>query len=255
MLLKCDMSSDLDLPSAATNYIAQLFYDTTGIALYEGNNPLIRASLNHRLQELGLGSFDEYRAVLRSDNANRELDYLTDSLSTNLTFFFRDKGQLQFMVDECVSRVPDRETLLNLWSVPCSSGEEAYTMAIFLSEHTSTLAGRDWRIHASDLSNVMVGRARRAVYPAESLKNVPVPLQTKYFEPCFTDGCYRVKPAIMSRIQFERSNLFADHNFERPFHIIVCRNLMIYFDWHQQQTLAQHLSRYLASGGYLLLGR
>ena len=187
--------------------------------MYDGNSSLIRSRLDHRIQELGLGSLDAYCAYLRSDKANSELDHLIDSLSSNLTFFFRDKGQLQFMVEECVPRVTDRGTPLKVWSVPCSSGEEAYTIGIFLSEQASTLAGRDWRIFASDLSKKAIGQARRAVYPVESLtKNVPLPLQHKYFEACSTDGSYRLKAAITRRIQFERGNLFDDHNFESPFH-------------------------------------
>jgi chemotaxis protein methyltransferase CheR len=248
------MTLDLDLPSPTTKYIARFIYDATGIALYDGNSPLIRDRLNQRIRELALRSWDEYCIHLTSDALNRELDQVVESLTGSLTFFFRDEQQLQFMVENCVPRVADHKTALNLWSVPCSSGEEAYSLAMLLSEYPSKLAGRAWTIHATDLSNKAISKARRAVYSENSLTTVPRALREKYFERYNTGGRYRVKSTIRKRIQFECSNLFDDHGFKRPFHIIVCRNLLIYMDWHRQQTLARHLSQYLKSGGYLLLG-
>ncbi len=240
--------------SSEAKYIAQRIYQRTGMALHQGANPLIRDGVEGRLRFLGLNSWTDYRAVLDSCAGVDELDSLIDSLSGKLTFFFRDVGQLEFALNASESLFHDEVTPLRVWSAPCSTGEEGYTLGILLSENEKKAGGRDWRIRASDLSKKAIRKAERAVYSAERLEKLPHSFREKYFEPCRERGAFRVSDAVLSRITFKCENLREARAIEDQFHILVCRNLLIYLDWHQQQALILHLSQFLADGGYLLLG-
>ena len=150
----------------------------------------------------------------------------------------------------------DREPL-RVWSAACSSGEEPYSLAIHLAEHLAPAHLNGWQIEASDISTRVLEIAERGVYDADKLANVGPELLRRHFQKGVgnRDGQFRVKDQLRQQIQFYHLNLLQPpYPFAQLFHVILCRNVMIYFDRPTQETLIGHLAERLVVGGYLLVG-
>ena len=156
--------------------------------------------------------------------------------------FFRDEEQLKFMEEQCLPLMWRNFSRLNVWSAACASGEEAYSIGMLLSEFREAQRELDWHIHASDRSESMIAQARTGIYPATSRSRVPESMRAKYFEALPGNAGFRVDSKIRHRVAFSCRNLFDEHEFEAAFQIIVCRNVLLYCDWHIQQSLVQHLA-------------
>jgi chemotaxis protein methyltransferase CheR len=156
-------------------------------------------------------------------------------------------------------RSAERWPVLRIWSAACSSGEEPYSLAIELAEMLPALAADwAWHIEATDISHRVLDRGRAAIYSEESVVgHVPPLLLTKYFQRGFGPqaGNYRVKPALQERVNFSHLNLIdGQFRFSDSFQVILCRNVMIYFDRPTQEELVSRLAGQLVPGGYLLVG-
>jgi chemotaxis protein methyltransferase CheR len=243
-----------DTFSFAVTRIADLLNATAGITLYAGNNPLIVSSVKQRRKALRISTAKNYLIYLESTKAGSEIKILTEMLASNLTMFFRDGEQLNFLVSECLPKLLKDNLQLNVWSAACSSGEEPYTLGMIFSEFPNPLGELDWRIHASDLSESIIAEARRATYSEGQVAKVPKTMREKYFDVLTSGDGFAVSSRIRERTEFSCSNLFDEHEFDSPFQIIVCRNILIYCDWHVQQSLIRHLEKFLAPSGYLFLG-
>jgi chemotaxis protein methyltransferase CheR len=183
---------------------------------------------------------------------------MIDSLSTNLTYFFREMehfNKLREILPGMTSnkiRIPK----LRIWSAGCSTGEEPYSIAMTLKE---IFNGNhpDAKIIASDISTRVLNTAVRGVYPNEKVKNVSPPLLKKYFQVGQGNwqGYYRVKKELQGMIDFIRFNLMEELQYSDPFDIIFCRNVMIYFDKTTQGNMVNKFYGYLRNGGYLFIGR
>lgn len=239
---------------SATKHIADLVYAASGLTLHAGNNSLIASSIKRRTEALGIGTAEDYLAYLRFAGSDSELAILLELLSSNLTMFFRDEEQLKFLVDACLPRLLRDNPHLKVWSAACSSGEEPYSLGMLFSEFRDPRGELDWQILASDRSEKMIAQARRGIYPAQRLSRMPETMREKYFEALTGDAGFKVNSQIRERIEFNCGNLFDEHEFDGPFQIIVCRNILIYCDWHVQQSLVRHLAKFLAPGGWLLVG-
>jgi len=155
---------------------------------------------------------------------------------------------------------PQTGAPLKFWSSACSSGEEPYTLALVLAHFFGVGSGTTrapWSIEATDISHPVLERARTGVYKAEALEKVPKPLLRAHFQEGFGPhaGSYRVKPALQKQINFRHLNLLGGAlPFYEKFHVIFCRNVMIYFDRATQEELINKLTQQLVPGGYLLVG-
>jgi chemotaxis protein methyltransferase CheR len=143
---------------------------------------------------------------------------------------------------------------LNIWSAASSSGEEAYSIAITLSE----CAGNwPWQIEATDISHRILAKAQAGIYKEETVKRLPADVVKTHFQRGFgpQEGNYRVKAALRERVTFRHLNLLeGEPPFRDPFQVIFCRNVMIYFDRPTQEQLVERLTRRLVPGGYLFVG-
>ncbi|MDH5638066.1 MAG: chemotaxis protein CheR, partial [Nitrospinota bacterium] len=209
------------------------------------------------------GSFREYYDFILNDRSGRELVAMLDAVSTNVTSFFREGGHFDYLgktVAPAVIRRNEKSPIKTIrgWSAGCSSGEEAYSIAITLLEVTG-LGGRGWdtKILATDISTEMLERAQRGEYSAEKLKSAPGRLTQKYFDKTERDSekIYSVKPDVKKLVSFRRFNLMtAKYPFKRKFDFIFCRNVMIYFDRPTQQALIGKFFDALEPGGALMIG-
>jgi chemotaxis protein methyltransferase CheR len=236
-------------------HIADLVYERTRICLHQ-KPTLIQTRVAKRLRALGMETLRDYCRYLQGPDGLRELPHLIDLLTTNYTHFLRESPHFEFLVQTALPGLLKKGARsFNAWSAACATGEEPFTLAVFLAEHFP-LDRFDWRILATDISQRALQVGREAVYPAERIATLPEVWQRKYFQ--VGSGAYagqvRVKQAIRERVVFEHQNLLAPPPNGRTFEIIFCRNVMIYFDRGTQTELVNTLSRFLAPGGYLFVG-
>jgi chemotaxis protein methyltransferase CheR len=242
-------------------FIRTLIYERSRISLGADKRELVAARVAKRLRAVRLATFGAYCRLLQSPDSEEELVHLIDVVSTHHTAFFRENGHFEFIRDQVVPEMlararGERWPAFRAWSAACSSGEEPYSLALTLKE---ALHGRawPWHIEATDISHRVVDAASAGIYGAESLSPVPVSHRRAHFQRGIGPqaGNFRVKAALRSGVSFRPFNLFAATlPFAGPFQVILCRNVMIYFDRASQQELVNKLARQLVPGGYLLVG-
>ncbi len=245
------------------DFIRKLVYNRSRINLGPDKRELVTARLNKRLRATNLPSIGDYCRYLKEAKDEDELSHLIDAISTNHTYFFREKEHFDFLyghiLPEMLKRkAAERWSRFNLWSAASSSGEEPYSIAITLAEFVRRQnTDWPWRIEATDISHRILAKAREAVYREETVSKVPKDLLTQYFQKGFGphEGNFRVKPDLAEQVRFSQINLLqGEPPNSDPFHVIFCRNVMIYFDHPTQQELVNRLARRLVPGGYLLVG-
>lgn len=223
-----------------------------GINLHEGKLGLVQARLAGRLRELGL-DIETYLARLAAPGGEVEAARLVDALTTNKTGFFREPRHFDLLRGHVLPELRRQRTRLSVWSAGCSSGEEAYTLAMVLLHVLGP--GADVRILATDLSARMLARARQGVYTAEALETVPADLRRYFtFVPGPAPRSYAINPEVKRLVHFARLNLMDPWPMRGTFDLICCRNVMIYFDNATQQRLVQRFRDRLVPGGYLFTG-
>lgn len=249
------------LGNADYNFLCRLIYDRSRIHLGPDKRVLVTARLSKRLRELELAGYAEYCDLLRSAAGAAELPILIDRISTNHTHFFREEKHFEFLRDKFYpawqANPAARGTTLRVWSAASSTGEEPYSLAIHLAEHLAPASSNAWRIDATDISTRVLEKARAGVYDHARLADVSDALLRRHFQRGVDefDGQFRVKNELRSRLQFHHLNLLEPpYPFPQPFHLIVCRNVMIYFDRATQTDLVSHLTDWLVPGGHLLVG-
>ncbi len=246
-----------DRDSEACRYIIGLIYERCRINLRRGKEELIKARLGKRMREQGFGSLTEYCDYLRRAADEDEFVAVVDSLTTNFTNFLREEEHFRFMVREGLpAALPKGRRRFQIWSAACSSGEEVYSIAMYLAEHYPLIQGWDWRVTGSDISTRVLAVAQRGVYSGERLQMVPSEWLPRYFQKGVGtwEGQYRVKPGLSAQTAWRRINLVEAYDHSQPFEVIFCRNVMIYFDRATQEQFIKRLCHFLAPGGFLFIG-
>jgi chemotaxis protein methyltransferase CheR len=243
------------------DFLRQLIYERSRIHLGPDKRVLVASRLAKRLRQLQLESYHEYCQLLRSPAGEDELRFLIDRISTNHTTFFRETKHFDFLRDVVLpqwrARPEAKREPFRLWSAACSSGEEPYSLAILLAEHLAPAGADAWQIEASDISTRVLDIADKGVYETDRLAGVKPDWLRRYFQKGLREwqGHFRVKPELRERIRFHQLNLLENnYPFTKPFHVIFCRNVMIYFDRPTQEALVGNLAERLVPGGYLMVG-
>jgi chemotaxis protein methyltransferase CheR len=244
-------------------FIRDIVYQHSRINLGTDKQDLVRARLGKRLRATGLSSITDYCEYLRAPEAEDEIGQLIDAISTNHTYFFREEGHFQALEQQIIPDLTARRERegwlkLRIWSAACSSGEEPYSVAMAVTENFNRgLINWSCQIEATDISSRVLGKASAGIYPEETIRRLPAGFAKRYFQVGYGPqaGLYRVKPNLRSLINFRQLNLLeGPRPFDQPFQIILCRNVMIYFDRQTQTELISRLKSMLAPGGYLLVG-
>lgn len=199
----------------------------------------------------------EYLDYLEGTPSEQDLLDFFDLLSTNVTSFFRDRAHFDYLERELFTGIargnltlPNRE--LRMWSAGCSTGCEPFTMAMLAHEHLSRQSGWTTRILATDLSNYAVSEARRGVYTAQEIKDVPRELRERHFEA--RESAFAVRAHLRSMVTVARLNLMEPWPMKGKFDVIFCRNVMIYFDAPTRERLVNRFVSMLRPGGILAVG-
>lgn len=240
------------------DYIISLVYARCGVRLNEEKHPLIQARLAKRMRLLGYENLGHYCEYLKGREGELERDEVVDCLTTSFTHFFREEDHFRFLVEEALPELsrPKRHTSFQIWSAACATGEEPYSLAMYLGEYYPPNKGWEWRLLATDVSRRALKKAQAGVYPIDRAANVPHDWLKKYFlrGTGVWEGHCHIKPEWRERIDFQRLNLLSDYELGSPFEMIFCRNAMIYFDRETQEQLVQKLLQYLVPGGFLIVG-
>lgn len=243
------------------NFIRDLIYRETRINLGDSKRELVTARLGKRLRATKTDSYTDYCRMLQKDPNSGEIYHLIDAISTNHTFFFREINHFNFLnqvvLPEFVSHKHSHSNTFRTWSCACSTGEEPYSIAITLEEFFERHPGKNWDLQCSDISTRVLEFASKGIYDKNRLQQVRPEWHRKHFQKGERqmEGYFRVRPTLSRKMKFHRVNLFANqYPWTEKFHVIFCRNVMIYFDRPTQQELVGRLSRYLLPGGYLFIG-
>lgn len=249
-----------NLPDRLFQQFSQLVYNQCGINLHEGKKALLQARLNKRLRLTGIRSYDDYYKLITSPGNSNEFIHFLDSVSTNLTFFFRESQHFDFLdsifPDLLALKQKEGTTRIRVWSAGCSTGEEPYTLAMCILAHIQDAFRWDFRVLATDISTRTLEVATRGIYSEDKVQKVPPVMRQMHFRRTDENGRigYEVAPHLKRIITFRRLNLKDAYPFKGPFDFIFCRNVMIYFDKKTQEELVNKMAGYLAPGGYLFVG-
>jgi len=253
------LSSELD--DENYEFLRGLIYSESRIHLGSDKRSLVASRLAKRLRELRLSSFDAYCELLRSKEGIEERRHLVDRISTNHTQFFREMKHFDFIRERVIpawqARKGNTAGVFRVWSAACSSGEEPYSLAIFLAEHLSPAARAGWQIEGSDISTRILEKAGAGIYPADRVTGMRHDWLQRHFQKGVGEwsGSFRIKDSLRDRVRFHHLNLLEpNYPFQQPFQLILCRNVMIYFDRTTQESLVNYLSRWLEPGGFLMVG-
>ena len=252
---------DIVLSEKDFQTISKLVYDHCGINLHGGKKELVRARLAKRLRLGKFRTFQEYMEHVLEDKTGVEFSILIDSLSTNVTSFFREPQHFDFLRSEFLPSLLERkgkkrDFRIRAWSAGCSSGEEPYSIAITLLE---AVAGRpcwDVKILATDISTSVLETAKKGIYKKERIAPVPSIQKHKYLieSRVNNEKIYEVSDSLRKVIIFKYLNLMESWPIKGPIDFIFCRNVMIYFDKPTQSRLINRYWDLLCSGGVLFTG-
>jgi len=239
----------MDLKQSDFQEIRKQIYDYCGINLHEGKRALVRARVMKRLRKLELNNFSHYIDYLKKDASGKEFLALVDVLTTNKTSFFREDQHFDFIRDTVIPEMRGRN--VKWWSAGCSTGEEPISCSIVLQEEKVPL--QSVKILGTDISREVIQIAKRGVYPQKRVKNISPEIRNRYFRKVQGHG-YQIRGETRKMITYGRLNLKKQWPLQGPFHVIMCRNVMIYFNRATQQELVLRFKQILEPGGYLFLG-
>jgi chemotaxis protein methyltransferase CheR len=238
------------------------FYRKTGINFENNKFDYVERRISSRMQEIHCPRFRSYFASLRLDFSGDELQTLTNLLTINETYFFREEYQFKCLVysalDEIVRHKRPGERI-RIWSIPCSTGEEPYSIALYLLEHWPRIETMDVEIHASDIDTRVLAMAKQGIYSQRSLQHLSQEIIDHYFTyrpDGDTGDTWQISLDLRNAVDFSSANLFEleKNKNMRNFDVIFCRNVLIYFDDMSRRKVAESLYDALNPGGFVLLG-
>jgi chemotaxis protein methyltransferase CheR len=238
--------------------ISEFLKDQCGIHLKNEKRTLVTGRLHQVLARHNLNSFSEYFDYVVKDRTGAAAAALIDRLTTNHTFFMREQEHFLFFRDQVlpylIQTVRDKD--MRIWSAACSTGEEPYTLAMILDEVLGKQKALwDSRILATDISNEVLDQAIRGIYSNDKLGPLPSHWKHQYFSK-YNENESIIANHLRGQVIFRRYNLMDTGNpFRRKFHVIFCRNVMIYFDNRTKEELVDRFYDMMEYGGYLFIGQ
>ncbi len=236
--------------------LARQIARTSGFALEGYKDKCVRRRIAVRMRACGVHTYDDYRTLL--DGSPAENERLRDALTINVTRFYRNADTWNLLRREVLPALLDPgRTDVRVWSAGCASGEEPYTLAMLAASHLDTAGRGDelarFGVDATDIDRVSLDRARAACYGTGGLTEMPADVARPYFETAGTER--RVVDRVRRRVRVCRLDLSRDRPIRTDYHLILCRNVVIYFDRALQERLFRTFADALAPGGYLVLGK
>jgi chemotaxis protein methyltransferase CheR len=250
-----------DLKDPSYRKIRDLIYRSSGIYHADEKLYLLAARCTRRLSVLNLRSPSDYLQFLTGPGKEQEQRLLLNEITIGETYMFRSPAQLEALKNVILPQLIAAKSALGfkrlrLWSAGCSTGEESYTLAMFMLEETEKrLAGWTFDITATDLNDNSLATAKAGIYGEYALRSTTGLLRRKYFKP-HDEKRLQASDQLKSVIHFDRVNLNDDGKmlFHKGMDLIFCCNVLIYFDLASKRKVVQHFHSNLVPGGYLFLG-
>ena len=236
--------------------IASFLKDRSGLIIGEDKTYLLETRLSAILREHKIAGLSGLADILRQPGSHAVKDKVVDAMTTNETSFFRDSHPFETLRKSLIPSLIERRAgsrSLRIWSAACSTGQEPYSLAMMIKDNFPILAG--WRIEiiATDLSPTVLDRARTGVYSTfEVQRGLPIQMLVRHFDQ--EEPNWRIKPEIRQTVTFRPLNLLEDFSVLGQFDIVLCRNVLIYFDQPTKTQILNGITRRIVPDGALLLG-
>ncbi|WP_419901436.1 CheR family methyltransferase [Kiloniella sp.] len=238
------------------DYISQFLKKRSGLVLSQDKAYLLESRLNPVARKYGLSGFDELVQKVRATNDERILSDITEAMTTNESFFFRDQKPFDQFRDLVLPHMLEKRATnktIRIWSAACSSGQEPYTLAMLLKEAGAALAGWKIEIIATDLSNDILDKAKEGVYTQfEVQRGLPINLLVKYFQQA--GDRWQIDSSIRNMVTFKPFNLLESPSLLGKFDIVFCRNVLIYFEQATKSAVLKNIAKQMPDDGFLYLG-
>ncbi len=237
--------------------LRELVHELTGISMSDHKKDLLYGRLTRRLRVLQLDNFDDYYSILKN-NPGEELQNFINAVTTNLTSFFREKHHFEYLRDSVLPSKTKSNSLkgLRIWSAGCSTGEEAYSIAMLLRENIPNIDSMDIKILASDLDTNVVQTASMGVYDETRVQDMDPARIKQWFQKGTGDnrGKVRVRKELRDMITFQQVNLMQEWPNKDKFDVVFCRNVVIYFDKPTQKVLFNRFADSIKPEQHLFIG-
>lgn len=244
------------METAEFQFLSTFLQKSSGLALASGKEYLLEARLLPLVRQFGLPNFSELIAELRRGSNPQVASAVSEAMTTNETSFFRDKSPFEDLKNVILPRLiaaRSAKKTLRIWCAAASSGQEPYSLLILIADNFPIL--HNWRIDfvATDLSEAMITRSRSGIYSQfEVQRGLPVQQLVKHFQQC--PSGWQVSEALRSRVKFEQLNLLDSFSRLGPCDLVLCRNVLIYFDTPVKSQILNRVHGVMQNDGYLMLG-
>ena len=234
-------------------------YDQSGLHFSDAKLYFLENRISRRLKEFSMKTYQEYLAYIKRPINRGEQFKLYDAITTNETSFYRNPPQIDAFARDILPKVVKSirekgQTRLRIWSAACSTGEEPYTLAMILHDKKELLRGLDVTVFATDISNEVLDLAKEGLYLPYTMRNLSQKFQQRYFKK--EEKSFRITDEIKSMVKISYLNL-VDYNGFRRFRnmdIILCRNVLIYFDLPVKREIIKGFWECLNKDSYMLIG-
>jgi chemotaxis protein methyltransferase CheR len=246
---------EFEFTTAHFSKVKSDLYEYAGIVLADHKKDMAYNRLVRRLRALSIISFDDY--FLYIDSNPQEFSEFINALTTNLSGFFRERHHFDFIKSAIVPKIIDsQKRSIRVWSAGCSSGEEAYSIAMTLAQEIPNISQYDIKILATDIDSSVLQAAQLGIYDMDRVSDLDADILRRFFLKGVgsRDGKVQVVDTLKEAVTFKHLNLINHWPMQGLFDFIFCRNVMIYFNRETQQELVQNFYRYLKEDSYLFVG-
>lgn len=249
--------ADITISTAEFDTFRDFFYRKTGISFEASKRYFVDKRLVERIEATRNAGFGGYFTQMRLEASGVELQHLTNAMTVNETYFLREEYQFQCLVNSLLPEIVKNKRdgrPIRIWAIPSSSGEEPYSIALYLLERWAGIREWDVEIVSSDIDTGILRKAKAGRYSARALQHVPAGWRKKYFTE--VEDEFQICDDLRRSVEFTRVNL-ADPDETRAyrgFDVVFCRNLLIYFDDISRKTAGETLFDALSPGGFICLG-
>lgn len=240
----------IDISNKDFGTLSQLIYSESGINIHIGKMELLKSKIAKRMRTTKISSCHDYLKYLMHNKS--EITEFIDTVTTNHSFFFRENTSIEKMIQALHLENSTRPRTFRIWCAACSTGDEPYSVAVQMLEK-----GLQFSMLATDISHSVLNKAMHGVYSQERVRNVPIPVLHKYFQKGRGQniGYIRVRKEVMRHIDFKKFNLITDSIPDEKFDVVLCRNVMIYFDNDTTEKVVNRLYHALKIGGFFIIGQ
>jgi len=235
--------------------LTDLFFSETGVTLKNNKKYLVVHRLSRFVgPDKPYPTFESYYTAIKNDKTKDLLTGLVNSLTTNFSYFFRENVHFNFLKKYLIENMA-KEQYIRLWSAACSTGEEAYSMAITCLHTLQNIKSLDLKILATDVSTNVLNKAKEGIYHHSRIKNQVNDMDLRsFFKFNMESKSFIVNRDVRDLVAFRYLNLFDPYPFKKLFDVIFLRNVLIYFDHREKQSIINKIFDYLKPNGYLIIG-